>query len=118
MDTLAVTLFRSLLPLVVPEGTRLMLVADNLLETMGTRTDSGAKLSFAWGDPADEGWYVPVVHTAVPDWHDQIAMLRRQLVGSPPNVDSIDAAIGYALNECEEKIMAALGEIDPEYEGT
>jgi len=36
--------------------------------------------------------------------------LRRRLVGTPPNVDSIDAAIGDALNGCEATILRALDE--------
>lgn len=44
------------------------------------------------------------------DWRDHLNAIRRSLVGTPPNVDSVDAAIGYALNDCEAAIAAALGE--------
>jgi hypothetical protein len=57
---------------------------------------------------AASGWaLVPANST----WTDHLNAVRRLLVGTPPNVDSVDAAIGYALNDCEAAIWAALGEV-------
>lgn len=44
---------------------------------------------------------------AVTGWREHLAAARRQLVSSQAP-DSIDAAIGYALNDCEERIDEAL----------
>lgn len=44
-----------------PDGYRLVLVSDNLLETFGTRNSDGDPLSFEWGEPDENGWYTPVV---------------------------------------------------------
>jgi len=44
-----------------PRGTRLVLVSENLLETIGTRTADGRRLSFEWGEPDENGWYAPSI---------------------------------------------------------
>lgn len=105
-----------LIRVLVPKGNRLVLASENLLDAFGTRNERGDKITAEWNDQRPEGWYEPTFTLHRANWHDFFVMLRQHLVGTPPNVDSIDAAIGDALNECEEKIAAALGEIDPEYE--
>lgn len=44
----------------LPEGTRLIAIADDLLENLGTRTDDGFALTAEWGEPTPEGWYEPI----------------------------------------------------------
>jgi hypothetical protein len=43
----------------VPEGTRLVLVSEELARLWGTRTESGDRLTFEWGEPDSNGWYTP-----------------------------------------------------------
>lgn len=65
---------------------------------------------------AEAAWHATLAALAAPstgDWRGHLDAIRRQLVGSPPNVDSIDAAIGSAINDCEAAIDAAI-----EAEGT
>jgi hypothetical protein len=42
-----------------PKGLRLILADENLLDSFGTRTISGLRISAEWGEPEPEGWYVP-----------------------------------------------------------
>ena len=64
-----------------PEGTRLILASDELLDRWGTRTASGAAITAEWGEPTPEGWYEPVF-TTTDDGKEvvdraEIARLRR-----------------------------------------
>jgi hypothetical protein len=43
-----------------PEGTRLILVNENLLDTWGSRTDDGYAIRVKWGEPDYNGWYTPI----------------------------------------------------------
>jgi hypothetical protein len=43
----------------VPEGRRLILAAEDILEYFGTRTERGEKLTAEWGEPDEHGWYTP-----------------------------------------------------------
>ena len=43
----------------LPLGTRLILVAEDLLSQFGTRTENGDALTAEWGEPTPEGWYEP-----------------------------------------------------------
>ena len=52
----------------VPDGVRLIAIADDLLDNFGTRTDDGFALSAEWGEPTPEGWYEPIF-TAKDDGH-------------------------------------------------
>ena len=49
-----------------PVGTRLIIATENLLDLVGTRTEDGRALWFAWGEPDEHGWYSPTF-TAVDD---------------------------------------------------
>jgi len=64
-------------PATPPPGLRLVLMADDLLEQMGTRTEDGARLSFEWGEPDSNGWYTPVItrHDFEPDVNGEILFL-------------------------------------------
>ena len=42
-----------------PLGTRLILVAGDLLQWIGTRTESGDLLTAEWGEKDERGWYEP-----------------------------------------------------------
>lgn len=42
-----------------PPGTRLILAAEDILETWGTRTEDGRRLTATWGRRHPEGWYEP-----------------------------------------------------------
>lgn len=44
-----------------PPGTRLVLVQEDALSQFGTRTEDGARLSFEWGEPDENGWYNPLI---------------------------------------------------------
>ena len=55
-----------------PTGTRLILASENLLESWGTRTDSGARITADWGEPYPEGWYEPVFTATDDGWLDGI----------------------------------------------
>ena len=43
----------------LPRGTRLILVADDLLEQFGSRNADGYAITAEWGEQKPEGWYVP-----------------------------------------------------------
>jgi hypothetical protein len=43
-----------------PAHTRLILASEDLLDTWGTRTDRGERITVEWGDEQPEGWYEPV----------------------------------------------------------
>lgn len=42
-----------------PPGTRLILASEDLFDLFGTRTEDGAQLSYEWGEPDANGWYMP-----------------------------------------------------------
>ena len=44
----------------VPEGSRLVLVNEELFDLFGARTLSGKQLSYAWGEQKPGGWFEPV----------------------------------------------------------
>lgn len=43
----------------LPLGTRLVLMAEDLLEQIGTRTEQGDRITAEWGEQRAEGWYEP-----------------------------------------------------------
>jgi hypothetical protein len=52
-----------------PEGSRLMLVAVDLLSQLGSRTSDGYAISAEWGEPDERGWYEP---TFTIDYDDRL----------------------------------------------
>jgi hypothetical protein len=42
-----------------PEGTRLILASENLLDEWGSRTEDGYAIRVKWGEPNEHGWYTP-----------------------------------------------------------
>jgi hypothetical protein len=43
-----------------PEHTRLILASEDLLESWGTRTEDGRRITAEWGEPDEHGWYTPI----------------------------------------------------------
>jgi hypothetical protein len=43
----------------LPAHTRLVLIHEDLLGQMGSRTNEGYAITAEWGDPRPEGWYEP-----------------------------------------------------------
>jgi hypothetical protein len=42
-----------------PQGTRLVLMSENLLEQIGSRTNDGYAITAEWGERTPQGWYEP-----------------------------------------------------------
>lgn len=102
-----------------PDDCRLILANVELLDTLGTRAEDGRRLSYEWGEPAPEGWYVPTV-TATDDgavfFGSRVdlearvaeALLRIHLVGYHPDASFMSA---------EETAAAIVAAMRPEEEG-
>jgi hypothetical protein len=106
----------------VPEGRRLILAAEDILEYFGTRTERGEKLTAEWGEPDEHGWYTPTftVHyddvsaqsedraepglrAALRDANAIIAMTREHLAKDHPE------CAGTVLGVMNDASRAALG---------
>jgi hypothetical protein len=61
-----------------PTGTRLVLMSEDLLATLGTRSLTGRLLTFEWGEPDEHGWYTPTV-TEKEDQFSRDAELGREV---------------------------------------
>jgi hypothetical protein len=69
---------------VVPEGTRLVLISEELARLWGTRTESGDLLTFEWGEPDGNGWYTPTFTAHADDnptqaLRDRVAELEHRI---------------------------------------
>lgn len=42
-----------------PDGTRLILASDLLMDMLASRTDDGRVVRYEWGEPDANGWYSP-----------------------------------------------------------
>lgn len=53
-------LLRKLLWDATPKGVRPIFISIELLESLGTRTEDGDKITAEWGEPDKNGFYTPV----------------------------------------------------------
>jgi hypothetical protein len=60
----------------LPQHTRLILVPEDLLATLGTRTERGERITAEWGEKHPSGWYEPIVTVHVDDVLGQFGILR------------------------------------------
>ncbi len=86
-----------------PEGTRLVIVTDNLLDFIGTRSERGNRLSFEWGEPDEHGWYTPTITEHADDNLAQAERERLRLA-----VEGIDFAKTVSLLGVERLRAAVL----------
>jgi hypothetical protein len=74
-----------------PQGTRLILASEDLLELFGTRAENGDRLSFEWGEPRPEGWYEPLITRHSDD--NLVADQARQLLSAQERVAALEGAL-------------------------
>src|SRR6266508_2828362 len=63
----------------LPPATRLILAAEDLLASFGTRTDDGRRITAEWGEQQPGGWYEPVF-TATEDDTSRFLAAREPLL--------------------------------------
>jgi hypothetical protein len=84
-----------------PEGTRLILASENLLDTWGRRTHDGYALRVDWGEPNEHGWYTPTFTIDYTDrlqqpaqYFDPLTVMvgefARDFVAPEQRIDAID----------------------------
>lgn len=84
---------KSLLEKAIPLRCRLILASEDLLDTWGSRTNDGRRITVEWGDPSPEGWYVPAftVHQ-----------------GQAFDADGVTEAVAIALQTSRHSLVRAV----------
>lgn len=114
MKDLSVALFRALVPLVVPEGCRLILASEDLLRDFGTRTERGNRVTADWGEPSPEGWYTPLFHETEDPGYMSYAhqMVALDVIEAAQEIAGLDSAFNGDGSTRYPALRAALARWD------
>jgi hypothetical protein len=89
------------------EDTRPVLMSKVLMDTMALRTNEGYRLTWDWGEPDEDGFYIPVVTTHPDDniaeqaTHAALAAVRERVLGHRIFDDEAEEVMAAILDELD-----------------